>query len=107
MAARAVERSTSIVDALFGRFGGGGGGGADASSAHPPHPTPLPATAAAAGAAAAPDGLGDAVWQDREIRFDAPPRDLACRRGEEVLDFLVRRPGGRGAWRWLCRLVVA
>ncbi|GBF88644.1 hypothetical protein Rsub_01543 [Raphidocelis subcapitata] len=28
------------------------------------------------------------VWQDREIRFDAPAGDLACRRGEVVLDYM-------------------
>lgn len=43
------------------------------------------------------------VWQDREVRFDAPAADLACRRGEEVLDYMVRarmgRTGTRGSMR--------
>ena len=26
------------------------------------------------------------VWQDREIRFDAPPQQLAARKGEQVID---------------------
>jgi hypothetical protein len=30
------------------------------------------------------------VWQDREVRFDLGPAELQCRRGEEVLDYLVR-----------------
>ncbi len=30
------------------------------------------------------------LWQDREIRFDLPPVDLQCRRGENVLHTLVR-----------------
>ncbi|KAI8470367.1 MAG: Bardet-Biedl syndrome 5 protein [Monoraphidium minutum] len=28
------------------------------------------------------------VWQDREVRFDLAPADLACRRGEDVLDYM-------------------
>jgi hypothetical protein len=34
----------------------------------------------------------DAVWQDREIRFDLAPQELQCRRGELPLKSLVRRP---------------
>lgn len=33
------------------------------------------------------------IWQDREIRFDVGAADLQCRKGEEVLDYLVRRLG--------------
>lgn len=29
------------------------------------------------------------VWQDREVRFDAPAAQLQCRRGEEVLETFV------------------
>lgn len=36
-----------------------------------------------------PDGHGE-IWQDREIRFDVARGELACRRGEEVLDYMVR-----------------
>ena len=31
-----------------------------------------------------------APWQDREIRFDVTQADLACRKGEDVLEYLVR-----------------
>jgi hypothetical protein len=38
------------------------------------------------------------VWQDREVRFDLAPAELACRRGEEVLDFLVGETLGGGGF---------
>jgi hypothetical protein len=31
----------------------------------------------------------DAVWQDREIRFDLGPQELQCRRGEVALKSMV------------------
>jgi len=35
-----------------------------------------------------PKGDAEAVWQDREIRFDAHPRDLELRKGEEIVEVL-------------------
>jgi len=35
---------------------------------------------------AAPTTEPDFIWQDREIRFDIPPVDLLCRRGEFEID---------------------
>lgn len=35
-------------------------------------------------------------WQDREIRFDSRPPDTECRKGEELIDTLVRAGGGGG-----------
>lgn len=32
-------------------------------------------------------------WQDRELRFDLTTADLDCRKGEELLDTLVRTKG--------------
>lgn len=26
------------------------------------------------------------VWQDREVRFDSPPAEMQCRKGEVVID---------------------
>lgn len=31
-----------------------------------------------------PDEVG--VWQDREVRFDLPPAQMQCRKGEVVID---------------------
>lgn len=42
------------------------------------------------------------VWQDREIRFDAPPAQLQPRRGEEVLETLVRSLALQAAARAAC-----
>lgn len=38
-----------------------------------------------------PKGLEPSyIWQDREIRFDANPAELECRRGEVLIEALVR-----------------
>lgn len=37
-----------------------------------------------------PKDKADAIWQDREIRFDVPGAELDCRRGEAIVETLVR-----------------
>lgn len=32
------------------------------------------------------DNSPELVWQDREVRFDDKPQNLACRKGERVID---------------------
>lgn len=33
-----------------------------------------------------PPKTEDDVWQDREIRFDSPPCQMQCRKGEVMID---------------------
>ncbi len=44
------------------------------------------------------------VWQDREVRFDSPPAEMQCRKGEVVIDSInsVEDTKGNNGEKGLC-----
>lgn len=44
------------------------------------------------------------VWQDREVRFDSPPAEMQCRKGEVVIDSInsVEDTKGNNGERGVC-----
>ena len=44
------------------------------------------------------------VWQDREVRFDSPPAEMQCRKGEVVIDSInsVEDTKGNNGERGMC-----
>jgi len=46
------------------------------------------------------------VWQDREVRFDSPPAEMQCRKGEVVIDSInsVEDTKGNNGERGVCTL---
>lgn len=53
-----------------------------------------------------PSRADEAVWQDREVRFDSSPEEMQCRKGEVVVDSINSvedtkgNNGERGVWEY-------
>lgn len=51
-----------------------------------------------------PSKADEVVWQDREVRFDSPPGEMQCRKGEVVVDSInsVEDTKGNNGERGVC-----
>lgn len=49
----------------------------------------------------------EVVWQDREVRFDSPPAEMQCRKGEVVIDSInsVEDTKGNNGERGVCEIL--